>query len=40
MASRLPLALACAFLAASAASAETVDVRAGRLIDPGDGPGR
>jgi imidazolonepropionase-like amidohydrolase len=37
MALRLPLALACAFLAASPALAETVDVRAGRLIDPETG---
>ena len=37
MALRLPLALACAFLAASPVLAETVDVRAGRLIDPETG---
>ena len=37
MALRLPLAFACAFLAASPALAETVDVRAGRLIDPETG---
>jgi imidazolonepropionase-like amidohydrolase len=37
MALRLPLALACAFLAASPALADTVDVRAGRLIDPETG---
>ena len=37
MALRLPLALGCAFLAASPVLAETVDVRAGRLIDPETG---
>jgi len=37
MAFRLPLALACALLAASPAVGETVDVRAGRLIDPESG---
>ena len=37
MAFRLPLALACALLAASPSVAETVDVRAGRLIDPESG---
>ena len=37
MAFRLPLALACALLAASPAIAETVDVHAGRLIDPDTG---
>src|SRR5688572_24004889 len=37
MAFRLSLALACALLAASPAIAETVDVRAGRLIDPDTG---
>ena len=37
MALRLPLALACAFMAASPAMADTVDVRAGRLIDPETG---
>jgi len=37
MAFRLPLALACAILAASSVPAETVDVRAGRLIDPETG---
>lgn len=37
MAFRLPLAFACALLATSSAFAETVDVRAGRLIDPESG---
>ena len=37
MAFRLPLAIACAVLAASPAFSETVDVRAGRLIDPDTG---
>ena len=37
MAFRLTLAIACAFLAASPAIAQTVDVRAGRLIDPETG---
>jgi imidazolonepropionase-like amidohydrolase len=37
MAFRLLLALACALLASSPAFAETVDVRAGRLIDPESG---
>ena len=37
MALRLPLALACAFLAACPALADTVDVHAGRLIDPDTG---
>ena len=34
---RLTLAFACAILAASPASSETIDVRAGRLIDPDTG---
>ena len=37
MAFRLPLAIACAVLAASPAFSEIVDVRAGRLIDPDTG---
>ena len=37
MAFRLTLAIACAFMATSPAFAETVDVRAGRLIDPETG---
>ena len=37
MAVRLSLALACVFLAASPVFAETVDVHAGRLIDPDTG---
>ena len=37
MAFRLPLAFACAVLAATPALAEIVDVRAGRLIDPDSG---
>lgn len=37
MAFRLPLALACALLAASPAFSQTLDVRAGRLINPETG---
>ena len=37
MAFRLSLALACALLAASPSFSETVEVRAGRLIDPDTG---